>query len=170
MESKDITLTKYMLKPGFIYVSSRPAVVSTVLGSCVAVCVYDTTRNTGGMNHFQKPKTTSQENSTARYGNVSTLALINIMLKGGSKPENLEAQIIGGSYNPFFSDKDIGKKNIKAAKKVLKNKNVKIVSEDTGGEKGRKVIFNTLNNELAVVKVETLRECDWYPYRNGRIN
>lgn len=159
-----------MLKPGFIYISSRPAIVSTVLGSCVSVCLYDSVRNTGGMSHFQKPKTTSPEKSTARYGNVSTLALINIMLKDGSKPENLEAQIIGGSYNPEYCEKDIGKKNIKEARKVLKKKRVKIVSEDTGGLKGRKVVFNTLSNEVAVVKVDDLRESDWYPYKNPRLN
>lgn len=169
MDNKDITLTKYMLKPGFIYVSSRPAIVSTVLGSCVSVCIYDSVRNTGGMNHFQKPKTSTPENSTARFGNISTMALVNIMLKGGSKAENLEAQIIGGSFNPKYSKKDIGKKNIKEAKKALKKKKVKIVSEDVGGAKGRKVVFNTLNNEVAVVKVENLRESDWYPYKNDRL-
>ena len=158
-----------MLKPGFIYVSSRPAIVSTVLGSCVSVCIYDSVRNTGGMNHFQNPKTTTPENSTARFGNISTMALVNIMIKGGSKTENLEAQIIGGSFNPEFSKKDIGKKNIKEAKKVLKKKKVKIVSEDIGGTKGRKVIFNTMSNEVAVVKVDGLRESDWYPYNNSRL-
>jgi chemotaxis protein CheD len=159
---------KYFLKPGFIYVSTKPTMISTVVGSCIAVCVFDRKQKIGGMNHFQFPIIRNSKQSTARYGNVAVSALINLMINEGSKSEHLEAQILGGAYNPEVSGKDIGRKNIQTAKKVLKEKKIHIVSEDVGGEKGRKIIFNTNTNEVAVVKVDKIRQEDWYPYETNR--
>jgi chemotaxis protein CheD len=158
----------YFLKPGFIYMSTKPTIISTVVGSCIAVCVFDRKQKIGGMNHFQFPIIRSSKQATARYGNVAVSALINLMINEGSKSEHLEAQILGGAFNPEISNKNIGQENINAAKKVLKNKNIRIVSEDVGGEKGRKVIFNTNTNEVAVVKVDKVRQEDWYPYETNR--
>ncbi len=154
----------YFLKPGFIYVSPKPTMISTVVGSCIAVCVFDCKQKIGGMNHFQFPVVRSARHATARYGNVAVSTLINLMIKEGSKNEHLEAQIIGGGYNPEIEDKNVGRENIKIAKRILAKKGVHLVSEDVGGEKGRKIIFNTNTNELAVVKVDKVRQEDWYPY------
>ncbi|MBW2605027.1 MAG: chemotaxis protein CheD [Deltaproteobacteria bacterium] len=158
----------YFLKPGFIYVSTKPTMISTVVGSGIAVCVFDRRQKVGGMNHFQFPVITSPKQATARYGNVAVSALINLMIDEGSKSEHLEAQILGGAYNPEISNKNIGIDNIKIARNVLTKKRVRIVSEDVGGEKGRKIIFNTDSNEIAVVKVDKVRQEDWYPYEIKR--
>ena len=158
----------YFLKPGFIYVSAKPTVISTVVGSCIVVCVFDRKQKIGGMNHFQYPVIRSSKQATARYGNVAVSALINLMINEGSKYEHLEAQILGGAYHPDISDKNVGFENIKIAKKVLSKKKIRIVSEDVGGEKGRKIIFNTNTNEIAVVKVDKVRQEDWYPYETKR--
>ncbi len=163
-ESKSISPINYMLQPGFIYVSTEPVEISAVVGSCVSVCVYDKNRKTGGMNLFKKPKTKDKKNATAVYGNASVVALLNIMIKDGSKSEDLEAQIFGGAYNTKYSKENIGEKNVRVARKILKKNKVRIVSEDVGGEKGRKIIFNTFSNEIAVMKVENLRSEDWFPY------
>ena len=50
----------------------------------------------------------------------------------------------------------------------MNHKKIAIVSEDVGGRKGRKVVFNTNTNEIGVLKVEKLRVMDWYPYENTR--
>lgn len=154
----------YFLHPGYIFVASKPTVISLVLGSCVSVSLYDRRRKTGGMNHFMYPFTAEKHKATARYGNVSTLALVQMMLEDGSKSEDIQAQIMGGAYNPQFSDKNIGMENIMIARKVLLRKKIAILSEDIGGELGRKIVFNTHSNELAIIKVEKLRNDDWYPY------
>jgi chemotaxis protein CheD len=145
-------------------VSTKPTMISTVVGSCIAVCVFDCKQKIGGMNHFQFPVVRSPKQATARYGNVAVSTLINLMIKEGSKNEHLEAQILGGAYNPEIADKNVGLENIKIAKKILTKKKIRIVSEDVGGEKGRKIVFNTNTNELAVVKVDKVRQEDWYPY------
>lgn len=158
----------YMLKPGFIYISEKPVAISTVLGSSVSVCIFDKKRRVGGMNHFQFPEIKDQKKSTARYGNVSTLTLLKMMISNGSRKKHLEAQIFGGAHNPRISGINMGNSNIQSARSILRNKKIKIVSEDVGGEIGRKIVFNTTNCEIAVLKVPNLRESDWYPYENAR--
>jgi len=157
----------YFIEPGYIFVATKPAVISGVLGSCVSVCLFDRELKIGGMNNFRFPFIKEKNMATAVYGNVATLALIRMMLNEGSEIKNLEAQILGGAYNSELSPQNIGKENILTAKKILTREGVRIASEDVGGEKGRKVIFNTSNNEIAVMKVDKLRLGDWYPYENN---
>lgn len=131
----------YYLEPGCIFVATKPTVISCVLGSCVSVCVYDKKRKVGGMNHFQLPYIQEKHRATARYGNIATSALIQMMINDGSKLKHLEAQIFGGAYNARISPKDIGRTNVMAARKILLKKSVHVVSEDVFGEKGRKIGF-----------------------------
>jgi chemotaxis protein CheD len=167
-ESNSLTPANYLLEPGFILVTKEPTVISTVLGSCVAVCIYDRKRKVGGMNHFQLPFINNKGKTTACYGNVATLVLIRMMLDGRSKIKHLEAQIYGGAYNPKVFPKDYGHENVMIARKILANKMIPIVSEDVGGQKGRKIVFNTSTNEIGVFKVDKIRKRDWYPYKDDR--
>ena len=165
---KNNATENYYLEPGYIFLAEKPTSISTVLGSCVSVCIYDRKRKVGGMNHFQVPFATDSDQATARFGNVATITLIRMMVHDGSKIKNLEAQILGGALNRKISQKDIGLENIMAARKILTREHIQITSEDVRGGKGRKVVFNTGNNEIAVIKVDKLREADWYPYRSNR--
>jgi len=134
----------------------------------MAVCLYDNKRAVGGMNHFCFPFIADKGKATARYGNVATVALVRMMMEGGSKRDHLEAQIFGGAHNQEISTENVGYRNYQAAKKMLLREGVAVVSQDVGGRKGRKVVFNTVNNEIAVIKVEKLRKSDWYPYEGDR--
>lgn len=158
----------YFLEPGYIFVATRPTVISSVLGSAVSVCIYDRKRKLGGMNQFQLPEVRERDKATARYGNAATLALVRMMEENGCTVKSMEAQIIGGAFNRAVSGEDIGRTNVGVARRVLGRKGVRIVSEDVGGVKGRKVIFNTGVNEVAVMKVDRLRTGDWYPYEEDR--
>jgi chemotaxis protein CheD len=158
----------YLLKPGFIYLSEKPVSISTVVGSSVSVCLFDRNQKIGGMNHFQFPEIKNREKATAIYGNVANLALLKMMLSNGSKVSHIEAQIFGGAHNPDVSNINIGINNIRAARRILNSRKIRIVSEDVGGEIGRKIIFNTSTCEIAVLKVKNLRQSDWYPYQSDR--
>ena len=158
----------YYLEPGYIFLAEKPTSISTVIGSCVSVCIYDRKRKVGGMNHFELPLATDSDQATARFGNVATITLIRMMIHDGSKIKNLEAQILGGAHNSKVSPKDIGFENIMAAKRILTRERIRITSEDVRGGKGRKIIFNTVTNEIAVFKVDKLRDSDWYPFKNKR--
>ena len=158
----------YFLKPGFIYLPVKPTTISTVLGSSVAVSLYDRSLKMGGMNHFLYPFADKKEKATAKYGNVAILALIRMMKANGSKLKKIEAQIFGGAHNTQYSNWNIGQDNFKTARKVLLDNRIKIVSEDIGGEMGRKIVFNTSTCEIVTLKVDRLRESDWYPYPSNR--
>lgn len=166
-ESKSLVPINYYLKPGYIFVAAEPAVISAVLGSCVAVCIYDRKHMAGGMNHFQVPYVKNRHRATAGYGNAATLTLIRMMTNDGSGIEHLEAQIYGGAYDQEVCSRDIGHENVMVARKILTKYRIRIISEDVGGEKGRKVVFHTYTNEIAVLKVDKLRMSDWYPYENS---
>ena len=165
---KNKATENYYLEPGYIFLAEKPTSISTVLGSCVSVCLYDRKRKIGGMNHFQIPSATDSAQATARFGNVATITLIRMMIHDGSKIKNLEAQVLGGAHNSEVSPKDIGFENIMAAKRILTRERIGVTSEDVRGGKGRKIVFNTATNDVAVFKVAKLRESDWYPYKGNR--
>ena len=167
-KSNSLVKDNYFLKPGFIFIPKKTTDISVVLGSSVAVCIYDKERKTGGINHFQLPIIYEKDRATTRYGNVATITLINMLFNDGSEIKHLEAQVIGGAHNRKVSSKDIGKDNIKMAKTVLAKKQIRVASEDVGGKKGRKIVFNTCSGEVAVLKVDKIRKRDWYPYEDDR--
>lgn len=167
-DSNAPTTQDYFLKPGFIYLPAKPTTISTVLGSSVAVSLYDRSLKIGGMNHFLYPFADEREKATAKYGNVAVLALIRMMKANGAKHSKIQAQIFGGAHNLKFSNRNIGLDNFKTARKVLLDNRIKIVSEDIGGELGRKIVFNTSTCEIVTLKVDRLRESDWYPYPSQR--
>ncbi|MBW1800358.1 MAG: chemotaxis protein CheD [Deltaproteobacteria bacterium] len=158
----------YFLKPGYIFVTKKPTIISTVLGSCVAVFICDRKRKMNGINHYELPYAGKSDPPTARYGNVAIIALIRMMLDEGAKVKHMEAQIFGGAHDRKMISTNIGLENIKMARKVLNKKGVRIVSEDVGGEKGRKIVLDTISSEIAVVKVNRIRRGDWYPFEDRR--
>jgi chemotaxis protein CheD len=157
---------EYYLKPGFLYLTREATVIYTVLGSCVAVCLWDRHNRIGAMNHFLYPRVAEPSQATTRYGNVAVLTLIRLMLAEGGGRKSLESQIFGGgTQGTSRPEEDIGPQNVQVARKILQQQGIPITSEDVGGGKGRKLIYNTGTNEAVVLKVDRLREEDWYPYQ-----
>ena len=167
--SKALEVFRYHLEPGGLFTCREPAMVSAVLGTCVAVCLHDRRLKIGGMNHFLYPKTKLFGLSTTQFANVSIPALINMLRKQGSRLADLEAQIFGGGEAPgaITTDK-MGYKNIKMARRLLKKNGIRVVSEDVGGLKGRRLIFHTGTNEALIMKTHRIRRGDFYPYRLRR--
>jgi len=145
-----INQKQYYLMAGAIFVAKEPFWVTTVLGSCVAVCLYDPLNHYGGINHFMLPYWSGQGLSSPRYGDIAIIKLINEMERHGSKKNNLIAKLFGGAsvldYN--HTSITIGEKNIEVAKDILKESNIRIVSESTGGLSGRKIIYKTDTGEV----------------------
>lgn len=135
-------LDEFFLNPGELIFSQRPVVIKTVLGSCVAVCMYDKINRFGGMCHFLLPDSVDKSQST-KYGNVAVKVLLGKFLKAGSKKEYLETSVIGGALI-IFDEREIffiGDRNADMAIQVLKENGIRIKSVNTGGEKGKKVFF-----------------------------
>lgn len=153
--------SSYYLEPGYIFCARGHTTVQTVLGSCVAVCLWDQNRRQGGMNHFLMPSTTRPELATAKYGNVATVELVSMMERMGCRRQDLLAQILGGAAPPHVAGSDIGAQNVKVARDVLRRKGIDVWSEDVGGHMGRKVAFDTATGHVMVLKVYQLRASDW---------
>lgn len=166
MKGRDVSLIDYYLAPGHIYLSHEPARISTVLGSCVAVSLWDSKKEYGGMAHFLYPFVADRKKATAQYGNVAIKYLIDMFLEAGAREKDLSAQIFGGALSGAGDCAKIARENISAARKVLRAYRIKIISEDIAGNMGRKIVYNTQRNEAIVYKVNKLRSGDWYPYVN----
>ena len=167
-DSNKLQAQDYLLKPGFIYLPETSTSISVVLGSSVSVSLFDKKLKFGGMNHFLYPAITKKGKTTALYGNVAVITLISMMINNGSQTKHLEAQIFGGAFNRKYSEKNIGANNHAVAREILKSKKIHIASEDVGGELGRKVVFDSSNSEIAILKVGNLRKSDWHPYVDER--
>jgi chemotaxis protein CheD len=130
------------LHPGQIYTASHSVLVSTILGSCVAVCLWDPAARVGGMNHFLLPSGTAD----ARYGNAAMEKLVDAMLARGAFVARMVAKVFGGaSVIPGFTGarQAIGPQNIEIAKRVLAASSIPVRAEQTGGARGRKLLFHT---------------------------
>jgi chemotaxis protein CheD len=132
------------LHPGQIFVSSEPYVVSTILGSCVAVCLWDPLLKAGGANHFLLPYQDSTAQTSTRFGNTAVKVLVGQLLAMGSAKKNLRAKLFGGAcVIAAFREKadHLGMKNIQVARQLLEDENIPLINADVGGWHGRKLIF-----------------------------
>lgn len=136
------------LAPGEFYVSRDDITINTVLGSCVAVVLYDPVLKAGGLNHFMladaklKIDLASMIN-VERYGLYAMEALLNGLIKLGCQKSRLQAKVFGGSAVLETSNFQmaVGADNIRFAEEYLKTENIPIMNRDTGGEKARRIYF-----------------------------
>lgn len=150
MNRTEIITESIYLYPSALIVKSDPVYIHTILGSCVAVCLHDTVRKTGGINHYMLPYWNGSGLASPKYGNIAIERLIAGMTGLGSKPGHLIAKVFGGGavLDASHSSFNIGEKNIIAARDLLAANNIPIVAQSTGGTNGRKIIFNTLTGEV----------------------
>ncbi len=137
--------SKKFIHVGEIFVGAKPTEISTVLGSCISVCLYDKVEQMGGMNHYLVPLWNENGLQSPKYGNISIPKLIENMLNIGCEKHNIEAKIFGGANVIEVSQEDMmkGRKNILIAKEVLREYGIKITAQDTGGTKGRKILMRS---------------------------
>ena len=147
------------LATGGLEVAKNETVLSAVTGCSVVVTLHSPTRRCGGMCHFSAPKAKNHE-LTTQHGNGAILELARRMKSLDCRSHELQAQIIGGASVPGMKG-CASRPNIKIAERLLKKFGVKVVSTDTGGHLGRKVVFNTNTGELVVMKTANLRQSDW---------
>ena len=129
------------LHPGQIYTAAHAAYVTTVLGSCVAVCLWDPVARVGGVNHFLLPK-----GKGPRYGDEAMQQLIDEMIGRGAFTARMIAKVFGGAsvmVPVAGAPVSIGTRNIEIAHQHLAATSIPILAEQTGGRRGRKLLFHT---------------------------
>lgn len=133
------------LYPGKLHVSATPVAITTILGSCVAVGLWDAERGIGGMNHFMLPWGAEQ---SPKFANHSLPSLLDQLERLGARRERLQACLLGGSVMTERDHFQLGPRNLEVAWQFIDAHGFPVVHEDCGGSRGRKVQFNTGDGTL----------------------
>lgn len=152
-----MNIKKY-INVGEFYIGIKPTEVCTILGSCVAVCLYDRLERIGGMNHYLIPLWNGKGLQSPKYGNIAIHRLVEGMTNIGCRVENLEAKIFGGGnvINTVSSESMmVGRKNIVVAQEVLDEYKIPVIARDVGGELGRRIM---LESQTGRVLLNYIRE------------
>lgn len=139
--------------PGEYFVADENMVIMTVLGSCIAACLWDSRAHIGGMNHFMLPDGDLAD-ASGRYGSYAMELLINEMLKLGARRETMQAKIFGGAQVMHnFTTMNVGERNTNFVLNYLHTERIPIVSEDVLDIYPRKVVFFPVTGKAMVKRL-----------------
>lgn len=148
-----------MNEPNRVYVTSGQLfcgdhnnIASTVLGSCVAVCLWDPQRKHGGMIHYLLP-TWNGSGPELNYGDTAITMLVEEMEAAGSSRSSLKAVLVGGAAvlgQPGFT---VGDRNAAVAEDMLQKLGIPVVGSCLGGREGRCVAFTVANGNVRLRKL-----------------
>jgi chemotaxis protein CheD len=142
--------------PSDVIATREPTVLSTILGSCVSVCLWDRRRGWGGMSHHLLPNGPAEGERASRFANVAVAQLIAEVTALGSDPTDLVAKVFGGArVLRAFSGANalLGDRNVDSALAALAERGIPVVARHTGGRRGRKLRFSTATGTVLVVEL-----------------
>ena len=126
--------------PGEFFVSDEDLLIMTVLGSCIAACIWDSRLRIGGMNHFMLPE--GGADTSGRYGSYAMELLINELIKRGSTREYMQAKVFGGgAVISGMTSMNVGERNTQFVLDYLATERIPVVSKDVMDIYPRKVVF-----------------------------
>lgn len=160
---------RVVIDQGEYYTTAKDEIISTLLGSCVACCLWDPVQRIIGMNHFLLANRRYSKSlpvivsDAGRYGIQSMELLINKMLKMGAKRQLLKAKAFGGGNvlkshfngDPFFA---VGEVNSRFIREFLDNENIPLVASHLGGEHGRVIHFDASDFSVYMKRIESATE------------
>jgi len=132
--------TLHVVQGEFAIVDEPGVILSTILGSCVAACMYDEAAGIGGMNHFLLPGDTAAHGDSLKYGVNAMELLINGLLQRGAMRSRLEVKLFGGGQ-VLDNLSDIGAQNAAFAHRFLQAEGIPVVGASVGGSQARRVRF-----------------------------
>jgi len=150
--------------PGEYYVTRYDEAITTVLGSCISVCIRDPLEGVGGMNHFMLPEDAAgarnswldpQLGLATRYGTYAMESLVNDLLKLGSQRERLELKLFGGG-RILGSMTDVGARNIEFIHGLARLEGYRIAAEDVGGTQPRKIVYFPAEGRVRVRRLRAI--------------
>ena len=149
----------------YVAVAEPNAVLTTLLGSCVAVCLFDEVSGVAGINHFMLPGKLCHDRQNpvndAKYGTCAIDMLIQDMVRIGAYRPNLRAKVFGaGKMMEQFSI-NIAEENAEFIRRYLSALKIPIIAEDLGGTKARKVYFFTSTKEVYLRRISDLYAVDF---------
>lgn len=163
--SSSTSLPQKSIIVGDVFASEEPALVATVLGSCVAACMYDPVTRVGGMNHFMLPEA-NRETTSAAFGIHAMELLINKIMRLGGDRRRLHAKVFGGANVLALqgAELQIGQRNVAFVRQFLEDEGITLTAQRVGGNHGVKLCFYTATARALVKPLpnrmldETLRQ------------
>lgn len=146
-------IATHFLYPSNLYVSSQRHIITTILGSCVGICLYDTRLKRGGMNHYMLALWNGNGLASPRFGNIANEKLVEQMLQLGCSKSDLVAKVFGGA-NQTSGYNNIGQRNAEIAFEMFDRMNIPVVGKSVEGEIGRKIVFDTMTGEVRMKFVQ----------------
>lgn len=154
----DRTIEREVVKilPGDYYTTREDIALSTVLGSCVAACIWDPKFGAGGMNHFMLPGGGSEAaGSPARYGLYAMEVLINDLVKLGARKSELRAKVFGGGkVLKNMTTLNVGARNATFVLEFLQLERIPVVARDLEDIYARKVVFFPTTGRALVKRID----------------
>ncbi|VAW17803.1 Chemotaxis protein CheD, partial [hydrothermal vent metagenome] len=151
-------LERVFLLPAEYHITKKPKLLATLLGSCVAICVYNKISKIAAMNHFVHAESNGEKTNIGRFGDLSCRHIIDSLLSVDGQRSNYEAKIFGGGavVGHLGLGVGIGEKNIASGRQVLEEYGIPIIESDVGGSRGRKIYFdcNTQKVEVRMIGEE----------------
>ena len=133
-------------------VGTPPQVLRTILGSCVAICLYDSTENLNGLSHIMLPKRNNPSSPPGKYADTAIPLLVDMMKEQGAK--KIVAKLVGGATMFKMADESlmskIGDNNVGKCREILGELGIDIISEDVGGDMGRTLDFYSDNGRVVI--------------------
>src|SRR6266478_6227323 len=147
----------HFLHAGQVFVSAEGASVVLILGSCVAVCIWDPANGIGGATHYLLPTWDGKGLQSPRYGDVAVSVLLQKLLEAGANRGQLRARLFGGgclfdSMRESGANKEqhLGSRNIEVALEMLMKARIPVVSTEVGADRGQRIVFRTDTGDALV--------------------
>ncbi len=154
------------LLPGEYGASGEEQVFSTLLGSCIAVVIFDATNRVGGMNHFMLPLAARDrkfyQTETGLYGMNAMELVINAVLKRGGERRHFVAKMFGGGSvlrQPVVGS-EVPAQNIRFAEEYLAAEGIPLVARNVGGAFARKVYLFARSGRVLLRRIAADRATD----------
>ncbi|MGC3943160.1 MAG: chemotaxis protein CheD [Chryseolinea sp.] len=141
---------RHTVFPGQFFITTVPTLISTVLGSCVSVCLWDRRTKVSAMNHYLLPGSPDEHTGDANRGYSSINLMVRSLRNRTVSLRDVEAKVFGGS-NSLYKKNDIykiGERNVLMAFELLRQCGITVVAHHVGGEHGRKIVFNTATGKV----------------------
>ncbi len=160
---KKLKKTVVTISPGGLYITNKDEVISTVLGSCISVCVWDAAHGIGGMNHFMIPGSDyeigkSLPEDLFRFGSYSMDYMLKQFDSMGANKNLLELKVFGGGAI-ISSSCDVGSANIQFIQEYIDSHQLSMANQDLGGELPRKVNYFVETGKAYVKGLRALHKC-----------
>jgi chemotaxis protein CheD len=146
---------KVFLKPGNLYLLPEPAAVTTVLGSCVSITLFHPRLKVGGICHGLLPKGEGRDDF--KFIDCAFRYMLDKFRQMGARELDIRAKLFGGAtmFNGAARPptNSVGTKNVQVAMALIRQEGLNLISADTGGNVGRKIIFYTHSGEVFVKRL-----------------